>query len=56
MSGVAPISRTRQRALGQWGVLKVSAVTNDGFRPDENKVVRSPGLHNPAFCVRQAIS
>lgn len=38
---------------GQWGVLKVSAVTNDGFRPNENKVVRSPSLYNPAFCVRQ---
>ena len=38
---------------GQWGVLKVSAVTNDGFRSDENKVVRSPSLYNPAFCVHR---
>ena len=51
--GRSPDLEDTPAALGQWGVLKVSAVTNDGFRPNENKVVRSPGLYNPAFCVRQ---
>jgi restriction endonuclease S subunit len=37
---------------GQWGVLKVSAVGEDGFRPVENKVVRNRGLYDPAICVR----
>jgi type I restriction enzyme S subunit len=37
---------------GQWGVLKVSAVGEDGFRPEENKVVEDHGLRNPALCVR----
>lgn len=37
---------------GQWGVLKVSAVGEDGFRPEENKVVRSHALCDSAICVR----
>ena len=51
--GRSPDLEDTPAGLGQWGVLKVSAVTNDGFRPNENKVVRSPSLYNPAFCVRQ---
>lgn len=37
---------------GQWGVLKVSAVGEDGFRFEENKIARYEGLHDSAICVR----
>jgi type I restriction enzyme, S subunit len=37
---------------GEWGVLKVSAVGEDGFRPEENKVVRNRRLCAPSICVR----
>lgn len=38
---------------GQWGVLKVSAVGDREFHPEENKVVHDRGLFNAAICVQQ---
>jgi type I restriction enzyme, S subunit len=52
-AGHSPNAEDIPAGPGQWGVLKVSAVGQDGFRPEENKVVHYQGLHNPAFCVRQ---
>jgi type I restriction enzyme S subunit len=51
-TGHSPDLEDIPAALGQWGVLKVSAVGEDGFRPVENKVVRNPGLYDLAICVR----
>jgi type I restriction enzyme S subunit len=38
---------------GEWGVLKVSAVGTDGFRPEENKIVQDRSLCIPSICVRE---
>jgi type I restriction enzyme S subunit len=52
-AGHSPNLEDTPAGPGQWGVLKVSAVGQDGFRPEENKVAHEQGLHNPALCVRQ---
>jgi type I restriction enzyme S subunit len=51
-AGHSPDLEDTPAGPGQWGVLKVSAVGEDGFRPVENKVVRNRGLYDPAICVR----
>ena len=38
---------------GEWGVLKVSAIGEGRFHPEENKVVRDRRLFDPTICVRQ---
>jgi type I restriction enzyme S subunit len=37
---------------GQWGVLKVSAIWPDGFRPNENKWTTKANHHHPSLEVR----
>lgn len=51
-AGHSPDLEDTPASPGQWGVLKVSAVSEDGFRPEENKVVHHQGLCDPAICVR----
>ena len=41
-SGKSPKCLDRPVALGEWGVLKLSAVTSGVFRPDENKALPDP--------------
>ena len=50
--------RSRGHASGSRtvGCAQVSAVTNDGFRPNENKVVRSPSLYTPLSASAKVIS
>jgi type I restriction enzyme, S subunit len=50
-AGHSPDLEDTPAGPGQWGVLKVSAVGEDGFRPAENKVVWDSGLYDPAICV-----
>jgi type I restriction enzyme S subunit len=50
-AGHSPDLEDTPAGSGQWGVLKVSAVGEDGFRPEENKLVGDRGLCNRAFCV-----
>lgn len=52
-AGNSPDLEDTPAGPGQWGVLKVSAVGNGEFRPQENKVVRDRSLFNPAICVRK---
>jgi type I restriction enzyme, S subunit len=52
-AGHSPDLEDTPAGPGQWGVLKVSAVGEDGFRPVENKVVRIRGLYDLAICVRR---
>jgi restriction endonuclease S subunit len=51
-AGRSPDLEDTPAGSGQWGVLKVSAVGNGAFRPEENKVVHDHALYNPAICVR----
>lgn len=51
-AGLSPDLEDTPAGPGQWGVLKVSAVGNGGFRPEENKVVFDQTLYNSAICVR----
>jgi restriction endonuclease S subunit len=51
-AGHSPDLEDTPAGPGQWGVLKVSAVGEDGFRPSENKVIRNRSLFDPAICVR----
>ena len=51
-AGNSPDLEDTPAGPGQWGVLKVSAVGNGRFRPEENKVVCDSGLLNPAICVQ----
>jgi type I restriction enzyme S subunit len=51
-AGHSPDLEDTPAGPGQWGVLKVSAVGEDGFRSVENKIVRNRGLYDPAICVR----
>lgn len=50
-AGHSPDLEDSPAGPGEWGVLKVSAVREDGFHPEENKVVRDRGLFNPTICV-----
>ncbi len=50
-AGHSPDLEDTPAGPGQWGVLKVSAVSEDGFRPEENKVVRNRALYDSAICV-----
>jgi type I restriction enzyme S subunit len=52
-AGHSPNLEDTPAGPGQWGVLKVSAVSQHGFFPEENKVVHDQGLQNPDLCVRQ---
>jgi type I restriction enzyme, S subunit len=52
-AGHSPNLEDTPAGTGQWGVLKVSAVGQYGFIPEENKVVHDPGLRNLALCVRE---
>jgi type I restriction enzyme S subunit len=51
-AGHSPDLEDTPAGPGQWGVLKVSAVGADGFRPAENKVVWDNKLYDSAICVR----
>lgn len=51
-AGHSPDLEDTPADLGQWGILKVSAVGEDGFRPEENKVVQNRALYDSAICVR----
>jgi type I restriction enzyme, S subunit len=42
-AGVSVTAEGRPARINEQGVLKVSAVTGGIFRPEENKVVSSPG-------------
>jgi len=50
-AGHSPDLEDTPAGPGQWGVLKVSAVGNKAFRPEENKAVHDQALCNPAICV-----
>ncbi|WP_338740503.1 hypothetical protein [Actinomadura luteofluorescens] len=50
-AGVSPDLDDRPAGTGEWGVLKVSAVGQDGFRSMENKVVVDRSLHQANLCV-----
>jgi type I restriction enzyme S subunit len=49
-AGHSPDLEDTPAGPGQWGVLKVSAVGENGFRPEENKVAHYEGLHDSAIC------
>jgi type I restriction enzyme S subunit len=51
-AGHSPDLEDTSAGPGQWGVLKVSAIGDGEFHPEENKVAPDQGLHNPAICVR----
>ncbi len=51
-AGNSPDLEDRPAANGEWGVLKVSSVGRDGFRPAENKVALESALHHENLCVR----
>lgn len=51
-AGRSPDLEDEPAGPGQWGVLKVSAVGRDKFRPRENKVVRDRTLYDESLCVR----
>jgi type I restriction enzyme S subunit len=50
-AGHSPDLEDTPAGPGQWGVLKVSAVGEDGFHPEENKIAPDRSLHNAAICV-----
>jgi type I restriction enzyme S subunit len=51
-AGHSPDLEDAPAGPGQWGVLKVSAVGEDGFRAEENKVVQDRTLYDLTICVR----
>ncbi|GAV44645.1 restriction endonuclease subunit S [Streptomyces acidiscabies] len=51
-AGNSPDLEDRPATNGEWGVLKVSAVGRDGFRPAENKVAPRPELQHESLCVK----
>lgn len=51
-SGWSPACEPRQRTEGEWGVLKVSAVSWGSFLPDENKALPASLTARPEFEVR----
>ncbi len=48
-AGNSPSCPDTPAATGEWGVLKVSAVRPEGFRPNENKVVTNARLVDPRY-------
>lgn len=48
-SGWSPMCEKRPKEPGEWGVLKVSAVSWDKFNPDENKALPSHLKPRPEF-------
>jgi type I restriction enzyme S subunit len=53
-AGKSPDYPDQPAPPGEWGVLKVSAVWPEGFRPLENKWVTKPMHQNPAYEIREA--
>ena len=51
-AGKSPSCPNEPASSGAWGVLKVSAVHPNGFKENENKVVESEYLQNPAYEVK----
>lgn len=51
-AGKSPSCPNEPASSGAWGVLKVSAVHPNGFKENENKVVESKYLQNPAYEVK----
>ena len=51
-AGKSPNCPDQPATDGEWGVLKVSAVQPDGFRPDENKIIVDRIHINPAYEVQ----
>jgi type I restriction enzyme S subunit len=51
--GWSASSTDRPAAPGEWGVLKVSAVSTGRFLPDENKMVASPQFAKPPIVPRR---
>jgi type I restriction enzyme, S subunit len=52
-AGKSPECPDKPASADQWGVLKVSAVSPDGLRQSENKVVEKIKHQNPDFIVKQ---
>jgi len=52
-AGHSPDLEDTPAGPGEWGVLKVSAIGENRFRPEENKVARDRRLFDPAICVHQ---
>ncbi|MEU7312854.1 restriction endonuclease subunit S [Streptomyces sp. NPDC007083] len=48
-AGKSPDLPNTPAAPGEWGVLKVSAIHRDGFRPNENKIAVSPADVNQRY-------
>lgn len=46
-AGWSALGEDRQRQSGEWGVLKVSAVTSGYFKPTEHKAVSNPSFIKP---------
>lgn len=51
-AGKSPSCPDMPAPSGRWGVLKVSAVHPDGFRPDQNKIIENIHFVNPEYEVR----
>lgn len=51
-AGKSPNCPDQPAPDGEWGVLKVSAVQPDGFRPNENKIIVDRIHVNPAYEVK----
>ena len=51
-AGKSPSCPERPAITGEWGVLKVSAVHPDGFKPEENKAVTNPIHIKPEYQVK----
>ncbi|MEV0974983.1 restriction endonuclease subunit S [Microtetraspora glauca] len=51
-AGNSPSVEDTPAGPGEWGVLKVSAIGRNGFRPEENKVARDRSLQIKELCVR----
>ena len=52
-AGKSPDCLDRPAAIGEWGVLKVSAVNGNGFAARENKALPSPGMADVRYAVHQ---
>jgi len=51
-AGKSPSASNEPPKKGEYGVLKVSAVHETGFRPEEAKTVSNPGIFSPSMSVR----
>jgi type I restriction enzyme S subunit len=51
-AGKSPMCMSRPAAAGEWGILKVSAIHTDGFKPEENKAVANPLHINESYVVK----